>query len=294
MANLVYMAKSAWTGLLDSIRAKAGTAASMTVSEATTAVQNIPGGEEYAELVERTISAASGSMSKIGDYAFASCKNLKTASFPLATAIGSSAFANCSSLSTASFPLATDIGSHAFYSCSRLTEVNMPSARSVGANTFYGCSLLETVYMPSVSVLGYYMFNNCSALGTVDFPSVSLISAYVFNGCVALSTVSFPVTTFISDHAFVSCVSLKTASFPLLRTISSAAFQRCYNLLSLYLLGSSFVTLGGINVFSSTPISNYTTSTGGVHGSIFVPASLYDRYISASNWSVYSSRFVSV
>lgn len=276
MANLVYMAKSAWTGLLDSIRAKAGTAASMTVSEATTAVQNIPtgggGGEDYEQLVMRTISAASGSMSKIGDYAFASCKNLKTASFPLAT----------------------DIGSYAFYSCSRLTEVNMPSARSAGANTFYGCSLLETVYMPSVSVLGYYMFNSCSALGTVDFPSVSLISAYVFNGCVALSTVSFPVTTYISDHAFVSCVSLKTASFPLLRTISTAAFQRCYNLLSLYLLGSSFVTLANTNVFSSTPISNYTTSTGGVHGSIFVPASLYDRYISASNWSHYSSRFVSV
>lgn len=55
MANLVYMAKSAWTGLLDSIRAKAGTAASMTVSEATTAVQNIPTGGG-GELTLKSIS----------------------------------------------------------------------------------------------------------------------------------------------------------------------------------------------------------------------------------------------
>ena len=51
---------------------------------------------------------------------------------------------------------------------------------------------------------------------------------------------------------------------------------------------------GGTSTFTSTPIAGYTTSTGGVYGSIFVPASLYDRYISATNWVTYSSRFVSV
>ena len=210
MANLVYMAKSAWTGLLDSIRAKAGTAASMTVSEATTAVQNIPtgggGGEEYAELVERTISAASGSMSKIGVNAFAYCSSLTTASFPATTSIGGSAFVNCSSLTTASFPAATSIGT----------------------------------------------------------------------------------------YAFASCFSLAIARFPSADFIGIGAFSKCYKLLSLYLTGSTVVRLGNDNAFNSTPISGYTTSTGGVYGSIFVPASLYDSYISAANWSVYSSRFVSV
>ena len=44
MANIVYMARSAWTGLLDTIRSKAKVSGTMTVSEATTAVENIPSG----------------------------------------------------------------------------------------------------------------------------------------------------------------------------------------------------------------------------------------------------------
>lgn len=44
MANIVYMARSAWTGLLDTIRSKAGITGSMTVSQATDAVDSIETG----------------------------------------------------------------------------------------------------------------------------------------------------------------------------------------------------------------------------------------------------------
>ena len=71
-------------------------------------------------------------------------------------------------------------------------------------------------------------------------------------------------------------------------------FMRCYNLLSLYLLGSSVVSVANINVFSSTPMSNYTTSTGGVYGKIYVPSSLYNSYITAATWRTISARIVSV
>ena len=50
MANIVYMARSAWTGLLDTIRSKAGITGSMTVSQAASAVDSIEtggGGLEY-------------------------------------------------------------------------------------------------------------------------------------------------------------------------------------------------------------------------------------------------------
>ena len=276
MANLVYMAKSAWTGLLDSIRAKAGTAASMTVSEATTAVQNIPtgggGGEEYAELVERTISAASGSMSKIGVNAFAYCSSLTTASFPAAITIGSSAFAYCSKLTTANFPVATTIGSSAFSNCRSLTTASFPAVTEIGTNAFV----------------------NCSKLTTASFPAATSIGGSAFVNCSSLTTASFPAATSIGTYAFASCFSLAIARFPSADFIGIGAFSKCYKLLSLYLTGSTVVRLGNDNAFNSTPISGYTTSTGGVYGSIFVPASLYDSYISAANWSVYSSRFVSV
>lgn len=55
MANIVYMAKSAWTGLLDAIRSKASVSGTMTVSEATTAVENIPSG-----VVLKTATATTG------------------------------------------------------------------------------------------------------------------------------------------------------------------------------------------------------------------------------------------
>lgn len=53
MANIVYMAKSAWTGLLDAIRSKASVSGTMTVSQATTAVENIEtgGGESRVDLL---------------------------------------------------------------------------------------------------------------------------------------------------------------------------------------------------------------------------------------------------
>ena len=69
-------------------------------------------------------------------------------------------------------------------------------------------------------------------------------------------------------------------------------FASCYNLLSLYLLSTSVIPLSNINAFNSTPISTYTTSTGGVYGSIYVRASLLDSYKTATNWSTYSARMV--
>ena len=54
------------------------------------------------------------------------------------------------------------------------------------------------------------------------------------------------------------------------------------------------IALQNINAFTSTPISNYTTSTGGVYGSIYVPESLYSSYIASTNWVTYSDRFVSL
>lgn len=53
--NIVYMAKSAWTGLLDTIRSKAGVTGSMTVSEAAEAVESITGEPEI-----KTATATTG------------------------------------------------------------------------------------------------------------------------------------------------------------------------------------------------------------------------------------------
>lgn len=232
MANIVYMAKSAWTGLLDTIRSKASVSGTMTVSEATTAVENIPSGgggdDSLDQLVARTITTASGSATNIGVYAFAECRSLTTVIFTEAETVDGGAFTSCVSLHNISLPNVKKVYASAFAFCSTISEINFPKAVSIFTSAFWNCKNITTVYLRDVI------------------------------------------------------------------NISATAFARCNNLLSLYLMGSSVPVLSNTNAFSSTPISNYTTSTGGVYGSIFVPSSLYNSYLTATNWSIFSSRFVSV
>lgn len=167
------------------------------------------------------------------------------------------------------------------------------SATNVSYYAFYNCQLLTAASFPNATSISGYAFQNCISLTTTDFPSVTTIYNSAFYNCSALTTISFPNVTTIRSYAFVNCFALTSASFPNATDIGNNAFSSCCNLLSFYLLGSSVPTLG-ISAFYSTPIGGYTTSTGGVYGSIFVPSSLYNQYIAANHWSEYSSRIVSV
>ena len=226
--------------------------------------------------------------------AFHGCHTLTTISFPVCRTIGLYAFGYCSSLTIANFPSCTIISGSAFTNCINLTTINFPVCTSIGYSAFYYCSKITIASFPSCTTISTSAFAYCSSLTTISFPVCRTIGSNAFYACYSLTTISFPSCTTIYSQAFGHCGDLTTASFPSCMTISTYAFIYCYNFLSLYLLGSSIPTLVNVNAFSSTPISNYTTSTGGVYGSIYVPASLYNDYLTATNWSLYSARIVSV
>lgn len=188
------------------------------------------------------------------------------------TRIGSYAFAKCGSITAATFNNVISIYSSAFNNCSNLTQANFPTASRVYAGAFTGCFSLATINMPNISYIESSAFAQCSALTSVDLPKVKTVSS----------------------GAFQDCGYIQMASFPMLSNIGSNAFCYCVRLTSLYLLGSSVPTLANVNAFANTPISDYTTNTDGVYGSIYVPTSLYSSYISALRWSSFSARFVSV
>jgi len=230
----------------------------------------------------------------IGRNAFSFCTKLTTISFPICETIGASAFYSCTSLTTASFPACSSIGTYAFYSCRNLTTASFPICETIGACAFSSCTKLTTISFPICETIGASAFYSCASLTTASFPECSSIGTYAFYSCANLTTASFPICETIGTYAFYSCRNLTTASFPACSYISGSAFGKCFKLTSLYLLGSSVVRLSYSNAFTSTPIAGYTTSTGGVLGSIYVPSSLYSSYISATNWTYFSSRFVSV
>ena len=241
----------------------------------------------------RLTTADFPSVTSIGSSAFQYCSSLTTVSFSNATYIGGYAFAYCTSLTTVSFPSVTSISSYAFYCCSSLTTTSFPSVTSIGGSAFQNCRALTIASFPNAISIGTSAFVNCSRLTTASFPSATSIGSYAFYYCSSLTTVSFPSATSIGGYAFNHCDILTTASFPNVTSIGNNVFRYCFNLLSFYLLGSSVPTLG-TSVFTSTPIDGYTTSTGGVYGSIFVPSSLYATYTTATNWSDYAARIVSV
>ena len=230
----------------------------------------------------------------IGSSAFYNCTDLTTASFSAATIIGWSAFGNCSKLETVSFPSATSIGNYAFTSCRSLRTAYFPAAISIGQNAFSNCSSLTTASFPVATSIGAAVFSNCRNLTTIYFPSATSIGANVFYNCVSLTEANFPAATSIGATVFAYCSKLATVSFPVAEVIGSSAFRNCTMLLSLYLNNVSRVPTLSTSVFLSTPIGGYTTSTGGAYGSVYVPASLYSSFLTATNWSSISARIVSV
>lgn len=111
--------------------------------------------------------------------------------------------------------------------------------------------------------------------------------------CSSLTTVNLPKCLSVETYAFWSNASLSIVSLPKCVYIGSSAFRSCYNLISLYLTSVTAVPTLGANAFTYTPISTYS-SYAGQYGSVYVSASLYSDFISASYWSAISARIVSV
>jgi len=275
------------------------------------------------------VSVYAPKASIISSYAFGGCSSLKDIVLSSQySSVANYTFSNCVALSMISFPNVTNISNYAFQMCTSLENVSLPNLETVGTNAFRSCSALSSVEFSKVTTINSYAFANCIGLQYASFKACSSVFSSAFQSCTALRSVYLGSVTNILVSTFLSCYSLETINLPAFRTcnglaftnlwglqcvvlgdpsastfpydagttgIQTNAFSRCYHLTSLYLLYSlGVVKLGGTNVFSSTPISNYTTSTGGVFGSIFVPSAVYSSYISATNWATYSARIVSL
>ena len=186
------------------------------------------------------------------------------------------------------------VGDYAFHHCSALTSINLPQATTIGSHAFEYCYSLASISLPRATTINISAFGYCSALTSINLPQATTIESYAFQNCYSLVSVNLSQATTIGSYAFGYCRSLSSMNLSKVTTIMSYTFTYCYNLLTLSLPGSSVVSLASTNAFYSTPISTYTTSTGGAYGSIYVPASLYNSYITATNWSVYSARIVSI
>lgn len=223
---------------------------------------------------------------------------IKSVYAPNCTTIGSRAFYNNTSVDfdlSACFPKVTTIQSEAF-GYTHITKVVLSQCFNISDSAFRNIGSLSLVSLPECLSIRTDAFINDSSLAYVSIPKVKYLGQRAFATCMYLSVISLPMCSQIGGSAFATCTSLEAAYICWSTAsgyIGSSAFRGCFKLLSVYVLGSNVISLSSY-ALNSTPIDGYTAQTGGVYGSIFVPASLLASYQTATRWSAYSARFVSL
>jgi len=267
----------------------------------------------FAESCVTLTGFRADNVSSVYSDTFRNCFNLEIVSIPNCNYIDCNAFAYCSALSSVDVP-ANRIGSNAFLSCTALKSVNYPHCTMISSWAFCGCTALEAVSFPEcVSIQGGAFseaglkeasfpsctavessaFTSCTSLSLISFPNCLRVNGDAFKRCSALTSVHLPKCVEIDQGTFFMCSLLSTLSLPAAGRISNYAFQGCYRLLSLYLM-ASYVCRIDVGTFASTPIAGVTTYTGGVYGSVYVPASLLASYKANGSWAAFSDRLVGI
>lgn len=172
--------------------------------------------------------------------------------------------------------------------------------------SFRYCFSLSSVTLPrGIIKIGNYAFSQCQSLTKVIIPQgVTAIGNAAFNYCNALTSVSIPhsVDT-IGNNVFLECFSLAHLTLPQdAISIGNSAFNKCYSLVRVTIPqnitkieSSTFINCHAITIYDFTsaiyvPSLMDMNAFGGLNGNckIIVPDVLYDEWIAAENWAVYS------
>ena len=176
----------------------------------------------------------------IGSYAFRNCKNLTTVTgMKNVTKIENWAFYNCSQLKVDLPGNIAEIEWSAFRNCKSLTEITIPkSLTSCGPDIFSGCSNLKTIkFEKGITTILENLFYGSDGwfdgLEEIDIPeTVTTIGRDAFDNCRNLITVTgMKNVTKIGDDAFTNCSNLVNVKLPEnLTEIGDDAFRNCNQL----------------------------------------------------------------
>lgn len=92
------------------------------------------------------------------------------------TEIGDYAFASCANLTSATFTKVTKIVKYSFFYCRSLESISLPEVKEIEVSSFNYCSSLESISMPKIEVLGsdkdlVGILNSAYKMTTINIPS---------------------------------------------------------------------------------------------------------------------------
>eukprot|EP00980_Cylindrotheca_fusiformis_P004538 scaffold965_cov93-Cylindrotheca_fusiformis.AAC.2 len=170
-------------------------------------------------------------LTRIGEYAFRYCANLKCVQFVSNTSLEASSFNHSLENGLIEFPEKTvlRIDAYAFVCCHSLRKVIVSSVSTkLGIGAFDSCNGLICVELPQgLQCIESSLFCSCKSLVTVRIPS-SVIKI----GCVSIETLHIPHTvSTIEAGAFSSCEGLRFIKLPpTLEIIEDRLLEGCYML----------------------------------------------------------------
>lgn len=217
--DIVYMAKSAWTALLDAIRSKGGTSALMTAAQAKAAVDAIQTGG--------------------GDYV---ADDWLDVTKPVGEIVSS-----VSDLSIVTFKRHTGI-----------TRLVLQSATEIPGHFCNGCTNLTEVIAPNVTKVGGSAFMNTKALNSpCFFPKASLVTD-AFNGSSVPVVVANAIDTSNSRIIYnnPSLIAVDMLGTRHQNLNGGSVFANCASFKTLILRDSTMLTLSGIASFGGTPFAS--------------------------------------
>lgn len=214
--------------------------------------------------------------------------------FPLITRLNESyCFANCTNLQVANLNNIKYIGSNTFMNCYNLSSISVSEELSyIAANAFTGCSALPSAVFNGcncINIGGYYYLDRPidKSISTCIIPSqIKYLNNSAFENCGKLERLITPVDLpYITMSEFFCgrLYSLKELYILNNAEIRNDAFYGCTKLSSVYLLGSSVITLDGKPYTPGQSGQKYmycfrSTPMGSTSGNLFVRASLVSAY----------------
>lgn len=204
------------------------------------------------------------------------------------TSISNNAFNNCYSLSLITIPsYCTSFGNSVFTNARSLISVIIPyGVKSCTLNFVYGCGALTTIVMPnSVTSLATSAIRVCYSLSSIVIPRITSIGNYVFQDNNSLSSIVLPNSmNIIATQQFTNCFSLSSIVIPpSVTVIDAGAFSQCYGMAFYDFSNHTAVpTLQSPSAFQNNPSDC----------KIIIPDNLYDEWMTATNWSTYSSNII--
>ena len=186
----------------------------------------------------------------------------------------------------------TSIPTSCFYTCPRLKRICFPNSVT-SCGVFWSVNnnqqLTEMVKLPSgITEIKNNMFANLYRLKTVIIPNtITSIGAKAFQCCYPLKEIKIPDgVTSIGAYAFNQCYSVTEFDIPQgVTTIEQQVFSACGSV-KYY----NFTKHTAVPTLSNTDAFNMQADDFIIR----VPSSLYNEWITATNWSTYASKIVGV